>query len=203
MQNLLRYLISTGYFKHSNGLEGDTWTNDRAQSSIVSQWSSTIGFADIPTYTYLYYRFFLQSPYPTLSFHTYCCNRSILRAWLPTPWWAVASPPRPSLHCFLLQSPDSPPLSLFPVLVQMPRPASPCRAPSGCQASPGLHTSMAQRPGNNNEREQPNLMILRKYEFMCYIIVMCLSCIFFIFLRQWLRIWPTSSGWSPRKPRKI
>lgn len=148
MEIWLRYLISPGIFHVPKWIGIDTWPNNIAKSSITSQWQSKFGFAYIPSYTYLYYWLLFHNPHSfilslvPLQKH----KTSIGDKWLPTHWWAVASPPQLSHQSSLLQSPNLPQLPLFLVLVSMPHPALPCRR-SGCQVSLGLHTSMVRHPG--------------------------------------------------------
>ena len=163
MEIWLRYLISTGIFHVPKWIGIDTWPNNIAKSRITSQSQSKFGFAYIPSYTYLYYWFLFHNPHSfilslvPLQKH----KTSIGDKWLPTHWWAVASPPQLSHQSSLLQSPNLPQLLLFLVLVSMPRPALPCR-PSGCQVSLGLHTSMARHLGMYKSYTH------KSYKLMCH-----------------------------------
>ena len=162
MEIWLRYLISTKIFHVPKWIGIDTWPNNIAKSSITSQWQSKFGFAYIPSYTYLYY-----GSSSIIHIHSFSLvplqkhKTSIGDKWLPTHWWAVASPPQLSHQSSLLQSPNLPQLLLFLVLVSMPRPALPCR-PSGCQVSLGLHTSMARHLGMYKSYTH------KSYKLMCH-----------------------------------
>ena len=134
---------------HQSKLDGQisTWTNNKSQANIITQWQSTFGFAYIHT-TLLYSCVEILKHCQCHSLHTILTKQlsNSEKEWLPTHWWVLLS--QPSHLSFLPQNPDLPPQFLFLALVSpMPLLLAFLWVLTGCQASLDLLTLMVQHLG--------------------------------------------------------